>query len=279
MRSRLIFLAISIGVIVLGLVVIQSIPKKKAKETKKEESIIEATPPARELLKKAKNLISQGNFKKAREICREVIDKYPQDIKYTREALRLWEDLNIKILFSPRVDEFSTLYKVKPGDTLSEIAKKFGTTVSLIKKSNRLKSDIIRPGQSLKVVNKKFNILIDTSQNILMLKVDDKVIKTYTVSTGKNNSTPLGSFRIINRIPNPVWYRQDIGAVVPPDSPENILGKYWLGLSIKGYGIHGTNDGNEIGKYVTQGCIRMRAKDIEELFTILPLGTEVVIID
>jgi lipoprotein-anchoring transpeptidase ErfK/SrfK len=102
-------------------------------------------------------------------------------------------------------------------------------------------------------------------------------MKTYTVATGKENSTPTGSFKIVNKLRNPTWFRT--GAVIPPNSPENVLGSRWLGLDIKGYGIHGSRDINEIGKQVTMGCVRMRNQEIEEVYDIVPVGTEVTIID
>ena len=44
-----------------------------------------------------------------------------------------------------------TIYRVKRGDTLGKIAKKFKTTVSEIKRLNGLKRNIIYPGQKLKI--------------------------------------------------------------------------------------------------------------------------------
>jgi lipoprotein-anchoring transpeptidase ErfK/SrfK len=102
-------------------------------------------------------------------------------------------------------------------------------------------------------------------------------VKTYHVSTGANNCTPVGNFKIDNKVVNPTWYT--LGSVVPPDSPKNILGSRWLGLSAKGYGIHGTTEPQSIGKQVTSGCIRMKNAEVEELYQIVPEGTEVVIID
>ena len=87
----------------------------------------------------------------------------------------------------------------------------------------------------------------------------------------------MGTFKIITRIPNPVWYTQ--GAVVPTDSPENVLGSRWMGIDKKGYGIHGTIDPEAIGKQATAGCVRMTNRDAEELFDIVPVGTEVTIVD
>ena len=152
------------------------------------------------------------------------------------------------------------------------------STVELIKKSNNLKSDLIIPGRSLKVNNTNFNILVDKSDNTLTLKKSDgEVVKTYVVSTGKNFNTPTGTFRIEEKLVSPVWYK--VGAIVEPDSEEYELGARWMGLSVAGYGIHGTNDPTTIGQHITKGCVRMRNEEVEELYAIIPSGTEVTIVD
>jgi hypothetical protein len=50
-----------------------------------------------------------------------------------------------------------------------------------------------------------------------------------------------------------------------------------MGLSAKGYGIHGTNQPNSIGKAASTGCIRMGKQDLEELFAIVDAGDTVEI--
>ena len=119
--------------------------------------------------------------------------------------------------------------------------------------------------------------MVDKSQNILVLKSDDEIIKTYRVSTGLNNCTPVGNFKIISKLPNPVWFKA--GAIVPPESPENVLGSRWLGFDLPGYGIHGTIQPETIGQQITQGCVRMLNQDVEELYSLVPMGTEVTIVD
>jgi lipoprotein-anchoring transpeptidase ErfK/SrfK len=52
-----------------------------------------------------------------------------------------------------------------------------------------------------------------------------------------------------------------------------------MGFELAGYGIHGTTDPQSLGRQVTQGCVRMANPDIEELYLITPLGTEVTIVD
>ena len=200
------------------------------------------------------------------------------DIAVAQRAQEDIENANIRMLFSPIPTPDSISYEVVKSDTLAKIAKKFSNTQDMILRANNLKSSNIVPlGRKLKIHNEKFSIAVDKSQNILTLKSADKIVKTYHVSTGVNNCTPVGTFKIINKIVDPTWYTT--GSVVPADSPKNILGSRWLGLSEKGYGIHGTTEPQSIGRQVTSGCIRMKNADVEELYQIVPEGTEVVIID
>jgi LysM repeat protein len=192
-------------------------------------------------------------------------------------AVRSQGKIDIKLLFSPDFMEESAFYEVKSGDSLSSIAKEFGTTIDLIKASNHLKSDIIKLGQRLKIISKKFKIVVNVSNNTLSLYLDDKLVKIYPVGTAKDRNTPIGEFKIINKIVNPDWYAPG-GGVYPYGDPKNIIGTRWMGINEPGYGIHGTVDPDSIGKYVSAGCVRMHNKDVEELFKIVPEGTEVSII-
>lgn len=248
---------------------------------KQYESIISEYPQSKKAAESYISLASlyekQGKLIEAKEAYKKAIQEYP-NLDIVKNAKAKVEDLSMKILFSPLVDDStSKIYEVQQGDTLGKIAKVFGTTVDLLKKSNNLNSDLIRQGMRLKMVTAKFSVVVDKSQNMLLLKQNEEVLKTYRVSTGANNSTPTGTFKIVNKLVNPVWY--SAGAVVPPDSPENILGSRWLGISKPGYGMHGTSDPASIGKQVTAGCIRMSNPEAEELYTILPEGTEVTIVD
>lgn len=228
------------------------------------------------LFKLAEIYKKQNNLEKTRDIYKEIIQEFPNS-KSISKVQKDFEELNMKILFSQIITEDSFRYEIKSHDTLGKIAKNYNTTVELLKKSNALKSDKIIPGRHLKVVKGKFSILVDKSQNKLFLKKDGEIIKIYKVSTGANNSTPVGRFLIEEKLVRPVWFK--IGAIVQPDSPEYELGNYWLGISERGYGIHGTKDSNSIGKHITKGCVRLINKDVEEIYVIVPSGSEVVIVD
>ena len=218
----------------------------------------------------------QQQLIEAQAMYRLLVERFPSSSLAQLAQQRLGQ-ANVALLFSPAVTEDDDVYEVKPGDTLGKIASAHRTTVELVRRANGLSGDVIRPQQQLKVPKGSFSIVVDKSQNQLLLAEGERFFKVYPVATGENGSTPVGTFKIVNKIPNPVWYRQ--GAVVPPDSPENILGTRWLGLDKEGYGIHGSVDPNGIGRQVTAGCVRMHNPDVEELFAIVPTGTEVKIID
>ena len=213
---------------------------------------------------------------KTRDIYSIILEKY-QNVDNILEVQEELGRLNIEILFSSLITDQDIIYTVEPGDTLLKIAKKFKTTIDLIKTSNSLKDNLIRAHSGLKISRIDCSLMVDKSQNLLTVFSDGVVFKVYRVSTGENNSTPLGTFKIVNKIKDPVWYNQ--GAIVPAESPDNILGSRWLGISKSGYGIHGTVDPKSVGQQATKGCVRMLNAEVEELFTIIPIGTEVAIVD
>jgi lipoprotein-anchoring transpeptidase ErfK/SrfK len=99
------------------------------------------------------------------------------------------------------------------------------------------------------------------------------VVATFQVAVGADVSpSPTGEFTIVSRVSNPTYYHR--GTVIPTGK-DNPVGTRWLGLSLKGYGIHGTNAPRSIGRAASHGCIRLRNRDMERLFTMLKVGDAV----
>ncbi|MCB1194900.1 L,D-transpeptidase family protein [bacterium] len=194
----------------------------------------------------------------------------------TNQAVDRLSEVNIALLFSPVPTEESKAYTIHPGDSLAVIAQRHKTSVELIKESNRMKTNFIRPNDQIKVPTVTFSIEINKTTNELILNADGAFFKRYRVGTGKFNKTPVGTFRITNKLAEPIWYRPD-GGVIPYGDPENLLGTRWMGINFPGYGIHGTWDEQSIGFQSSAGCVRLLNTEIEELFKIVPVGTEVVI--
>lgn len=116
-------------------------------------------------------------------------------------------------------------------------------------------------------------IVISIPDHKLVLFSGDRVLKIYDVAVGKPSTpSPQGEFKIISHVKNPTWYGPRM--IVPPGK-NNPLGTRWMGLSVKGYGIHGTNVPSSVGKAASHGCFRMRQADVEELFDLVDVGVTV----
>ncbi len=113
-------------------------------------------------------------------------------------------------------------------------------------------------------------IVVSIPDRKLAVLENDTVLRYFDVAVGAPKSpSPVGTFTIINRIQRPTYY--GTGKVIPP-SDTNPLGTRWMGLSIKGYGIHGTDVPSSIGHAQSHGCIRLRNRDVERLFEMVRTG-------
>jgi lipoprotein-anchoring transpeptidase ErfK/SrfK len=133
----------------------------------------------------------------------------------------------------------------------------------------------LRAGEAAHVANtsERRRIVVSIPDRKLVLFEGDRVLRVYDVAVGKPSTpTPQGKFAIINRVPNPAWYGPSVTVAPGKNNP---LGSRWMGLSAKGYGIHGTNVPSSIGKAASHGCVRMRQQDLEELFEMVAVGTTV----
>jgi lipoprotein-anchoring transpeptidase ErfK/SrfK len=116
-------------------------------------------------------------------------------------------------------------------------------------------------------------IVVSLDDRKLALVEDGQVVKVYPVAVGKPSTpSPEGTFTIERRVANPTYHHD--GRTIPP-GPGNPVGTRWMGLSIKGYGIHGTNDPRSIGKAASHGCIRMAKADLENLYPQVAVGDSV----
>lgn len=219
----------------------------------------------------------KGKLNEAQDELINIIENFPNS-NLLDIAEKELGNVNINLLFSANITSGTTEYIVKEGDALFTIAQHFGTTVELIKKCNNLKSDFIKPGDKLKIITEKFSIIVDKSKNILTLKIGERALKVYRVGTGVSGSTPAGIYTITNKLINPPWHKPGSG-VVPYGDPRNVLGTRWMGFDAAGYGIHGTWEPETIGKQSSAGCVRLLNEDVEELFQIVPVGTEVTVVE
>ena len=111
----------------------------------------------------------------------------------------------------------------------------------------------------------KISIEIDIAKHRLIVYSGKEEIRRFTVASGKSGTpSPLGEWKIIEKSPR-------IGGP---------FGTRWMRLNVPWgtYGVHGTNQPNSIGWSSSHGCIRMRNKDVEALYPLIPVGTPVKIV-
>lgn len=127
------------------------------------------------------------------------------------------------------------------------------------------------PGDPFLIINKKTNQLAYIDEN--------QVVKVVPAATGQTKDlTPEGLFTITVKATNPYYRKKDI----PGGDSRNPLGTRWIGFDAEDtdgriYGIHGTNNPDSIGKYISQGCIRLHNQEVEALFEDIPLGTKLLV--
>lgn len=123
----------------------------------------------------------------------------------------------------------------------------------------------------------KTKIVINIPATTLCLYRGDELIKEYRITVGRIDApTPIGHFKVINKRINPTWYPPNGRNPIPP-GPNNELGTRWIGIDKPHFGIHGTIKPREIGKATSDGCVRLRNEDIEELYPYVSLKTLVEI--
>jgi L,D-transpeptidase ErfK/SrfK len=144
---------------------------------------------------------------------------------------------------------------------------------------------VLIPSQWILPSVHKYGIIINIAEmRLYYLMKSIQMARTFPIGIGDLGwFSPEGTFWISEKRNKPTWYipeslQEKYGMKQMPPGPDNPLGDYWLGLSISGYGIHGTNFPWAIGRLVTHGCIRLYPEDIEKLFNMVPVKTPVEIV-
>jgi lipoprotein-anchoring transpeptidase ErfK/SrfK len=118
-------------------------------------------------------------------------------------------------------------------------------------------------------------VLVSLADRRLAVIEDGSVLAYFPVAVGAAASpSPTGEFEIVNRVANPAYYHAGIVLEASENSP---VGTRWIGLNVKGYGIHGTNAPRSIGRAASHGCIRLTNRDVERLYAMLRVGDVVEI--
>jgi L,D-transpeptidase ErfK/SrfK len=185
----------------------------------------------------------------------------------------------------------SVVYQVRAGDTITSIAARFAVApASLIEMNQLTDADVLSIGQPLRIDNTHIavgldgtSLTINIAQRLLVFSEDDQAT-VYPIAVGRRAwQTPVGGFTVISKETDPAWdvplsIQREMAAQGRPvitrvaPSPDNPLGRHWIGLSLPGLGIHGTNAPASIYAFASHGCIRMHPDDVARLFERVTIG-------
>ncbi len=193
---------------------------------------------------------------------------------------------------------------VRRGESLGDIGRRFDIGVyEMIEANPKLDpwgptvgAIVVIPSQFILPKVPRVGMVLNLAEmRLYYFHPDKRQVTTHPLGIGKKGwVTPLGTTTIINKRKDPAWNppasirkehlakNDPLPAFIPGGVPENPLGLYALylgsGLGSGAYRIHGTNRPGGIGVRGTHGCIRLFPEDIENLFYIVPIGTQVRII-
>ena len=186
-----------------------------------------------------------------------------------------------------------TTYIVMRGDTLTSISARFGVDPATIASDNHLPPDQSpEPRRTLLIDNRHIvpativagEILVNVPQRMLFYRDEEHII-AYPIAVGRPTwQTPRGPFTVTWKTADPAWHvpasiraesarkGRELPLVVPP-GPRNPLGRFWIGLSLAGIGLHGTPVPSSIYRTATHGCVRLQGDRIEDLYGRVDIGT------
>jgi L,D-transpeptidase ErfK/SrfK len=204
-------------------------------------------------------------------------------------------------------------YRVRKGETLLDIARRYGLTATEVSDANHkldwwqppVGRTIIIPTEWIIPPGPRQGIVLNIPEMRLyyfpgrivgphgkktgLTKaafVSENTVYTFPVGLGRYDwKTPLGPFRVRGKTKNPTWvvpddiYQEHLERdgeaehVVEGGRPDNPLGYYRIELTLPEYAIHGTDTPWGVGMETSHGCVRLYPEDIKRLFYKVKIGT------
>lgn len=248
-------------------------------------------PSASAELEAARRLVAEGRWLDARAALSALHERrLPADESATvRTLLTRVADETIFSSKGVKDDPLVESYTVRSGDVLQKIGRQFAVNHELIMHLNGITEvGRLRAGQRLRIPRGPFHARVHRAQFRMDVYLQDVFIRSYRVGLGANDGTPLGVWKVTLRQKNPTYYPSESAPdkrVIPGGDPSNPLGDYWIALEgvegdavgQRGFGIHGTNEPESIGRAASLGCIRMLNEEAADLHALLTPGQSRVV--
>ncbi len=192
----------------------------------------------------------------------------------TQQVTELLDQLAGTVIYSsqPWID---SLHTVGANETLDQIAQQYKVPALLLARINGIgDSPVLQPGQQLKIIRGPFNAQVDLTTFELTLMLDGLYAGRFGIGVGGDPRRLVGSHTVLSKTRDPQYYGTQ--GTIPPGDANNPLGKFWIGLTDQ-LGIHGTNRPENLHRNAEQGSISLSDRDIDDVFSILSIGSRVIV--
>lgn len=240
-------------------------------------TMIPSTPagqPMASPLLEAQTLLLQNQLVAALEVLSASFDSPALSAEDDRRVMELLDQLAGSVIYS-RENLLLPAHTVRPGERLDQIAAQYKTSWELLAKINGLTDPWnLPPGTQLKVLPGPFDALVDKSRRRLTLFLDGMYAGSFPIGFGRDRPPVDGQYVVGAKTANPAYIGPDLQLAA--DDPNNPLGERVLDLG-NGQAIHGTSEPANLASDDARGCIRLSAREIEDVYDILTPGSQVII--
>ena len=230
--------------------------------------------PFAEFIAAAKERLDQGEFVEIYEALNAWHGERRLTADEDRQLTELLDQVAGTVVYSTG-HFLEPAYRVRPGDTLDQIAETYNVTPQLLAKINGIRDPgSLAPGEELKVIRGPFDATVDLDKLELTLNLQGRYAGRFSIGTGNDHPQLEGSHTVRQKMIGPTYYGRE--GTIAADDPDNPLGKRWIELDNR-IGIHGTNYPRNVGAVGGRGAICLGDRDIDDVFDILTIGSRVVI--
>jgi len=214
-------------------------------------------------------LLREGELVSARDRLVYLMQYFPESATY-EEARRIVGEVNMDLLLSKIPMPGKVEHKVRRGEALVTIASRNQTTIDYIMRANGKTSEFIFPDEPLTVYPLRFRVEISLGKDTVTVFDGEALFKEYQIldrNLPSDIKAPVAT-TVSERV---AWYGDQ---PVNFTHPAYMSCAKWIRTGKIGLFIRQSNPGAEGGESRPYG-VMLANEDLEELFTILRVGSKV----
>ncbi|MBI1904324.1 MAG: LysM peptidoglycan-binding domain-containing protein [Planctomycetia bacterium] len=219
-------------------------------------------------------MLLSGQFAKAQmELSAWYSHRHELSDESRSQLVGLLDELTGTVIYS-REHHLMSAHVVKANETLEQIADRCAVPPRLLAKINGITdAAALKEGNELKLVPGPFHAEIDVAQRqITLYLTDHRYAGRCMIGVGQEVPVATGDYLVTGKMEKPS-YRGADGSVFEPGDPKNPLGQLLIevgpSMAEPKFALHGTHDDTTVGRDCVEGCIRLNARDIDDLYDML----------